>query len=479
ILFGQPELDQMLSAPENRQIMERVSSSFHLPPLTRRDTGLYLRHRLEATGHAHGEVFTNGALWFLHRTAQGGLRRINVLAHKALIAAFSDASPRVKLRHVRSALAASDYAMAAPLWMRPVLVASSLALAIIGGTVLHSLANTPWVSGIPGQEATGVAERMLDKGVSEHASSSDVAGGMLDKGVSEGVSSAPLPDSVQVAALPLPGADGLRTGTKIGTGPESGNAGHAPEKVADADGKKVTPAPGKMADKSSAKSSQRSDNGGQAKKEKGQSPGSQVALPSTDDIVFSVATGTTPSASPGLTGSDRVSGAPAPAEVTVVRDTAGEKDQVAQKPAATEPDKKISYGFDETELGLQPDPKQNYPYLKREDPLADKIIASHIWVETSENAHFTIQLMILSRDDGLATLEKDLAGLGQQLGGRRVNVVRLRDDRLLVYLDEFATHKEAEAFIAALPASLKVNQPLVIPLKQARARVHRSARVSG
>ncbi|MBF0426905.1 MAG: hypothetical protein HQL66_13915, partial [Magnetococcales bacterium] len=120
-----------------------------------------------------------------------------------------------------------------------------------------------------------------------------------------------------------------------------------------------------------------------------------------------------------------------------------------------------------------------YPYLKKEDPLADKIIAAHIWIETSDDEHFTIQLMMLSHDDGYATLEKDLAALGGQIGGKRPNVVRLRDDRLLIYLDEFASQKEAETFIGRLPATLKSNQPLVIPLKQARTRVHRTARVSG
>ncbi|MBF0424035.1 MAG: AAA family ATPase, partial [Magnetococcales bacterium] len=153
VLFGQPELDQTLAAHENRHLRERITTSLHLPPLTLKETGLYLQHRLEATGHPDGKIFTNGAVRGLYQTSKGGIRRINVLAHKALVAAFTDSSRLVRSRHIRTAMASSefstDFFASMSLWMRPILVACGLATLIISGTVLHSWGNTSRSGTIP------------------------------------------------------------------------------------------------------------------------------------------------------------------------------------------------------------------------------------------------------------------------------------------------------------------------------------------
>ncbi|OFJ46866.1 hypothetical protein BA896_019920 [Janthinobacterium lividum] len=53
--------------------------------------------------------FTPAALRRLARAAQGIVRRINILADKALLAAFADDAQQVSARHVRLAIADSAF----------------------------------------------------------------------------------------------------------------------------------------------------------------------------------------------------------------------------------------------------------------------------------------------------------------------------------------------------------------------------------
>lgn len=106
VLFGQPELDTKLASHEIRQLNERITYRFTLAPLDRGEIRDYLLARVRATGYRGPELFTPGAIRALTRYSRGLLRRINVLADKALLAAYSGAAPRVRRRHVE--LAARD-----------------------------------------------------------------------------------------------------------------------------------------------------------------------------------------------------------------------------------------------------------------------------------------------------------------------------------------------------------------------------------
>src|SRR5690606_32884637 len=46
ILIGQPELRQMLSREDLRQLAQRITGRYHLDPLSRAETAAYVRHRL-------------------------------------------------------------------------------------------------------------------------------------------------------------------------------------------------------------------------------------------------------------------------------------------------------------------------------------------------------------------------------------------------------------------------------------------------
>jgi MSHA biogenesis protein MshM len=108
VLFGQPELDAHLNRPALRQLRQRFTTRVTLEPIARSEVGWYVDHRLLAAGAWRPELFSEGARALLARGSRGVPRLVNVLAHKALIAACAAGSERVRRRHV--ALAVADTA---------------------------------------------------------------------------------------------------------------------------------------------------------------------------------------------------------------------------------------------------------------------------------------------------------------------------------------------------------------------------------
>ena len=108
ILLGQPELDTRLASPKLRQIRQRIVIPHRLQPLDRRDVEIYIDRRVRVAGWYAGELFRPSALRLLHWASRGYPRLVNVLAHKALMAAFADQSVCVLRRHVTRAVADTD-----------------------------------------------------------------------------------------------------------------------------------------------------------------------------------------------------------------------------------------------------------------------------------------------------------------------------------------------------------------------------------
>ena len=124
VLFGQPELQQTLDLPEFRQLKERITHSFTVPCLPHALLNDYLACRLAAAGRIAPLIFTPAALRWLARAAQGIVRRINILADKALLAAYADDAQQVSARHVRLAIADSPFHR--PPWHAGKLLAGAL-----------------------------------------------------------------------------------------------------------------------------------------------------------------------------------------------------------------------------------------------------------------------------------------------------------------------------------------------------------------
>jgi general secretion pathway protein A len=96
VLVGQPQLRTLLLDPELAQLNQRLTLRWHMGPLAARETAAYVRHRLAiaSTGRASA-LFTGPALWTLHHLAAGVPRLVNMLAHRALLVAYTRRRCRV------------------------------------------------------------------------------------------------------------------------------------------------------------------------------------------------------------------------------------------------------------------------------------------------------------------------------------------------------------------------------------------------
>ena len=103
VLFGQPELDQLLNRDDLRQLKQRIVFSEYLYPFGVAGAMHYVRHRLMAAG-ASSEIFTPWALWMLARGSRGVPRLLNLMAHKALLSAYGRGDYKVGSLHVARAI---------------------------------------------------------------------------------------------------------------------------------------------------------------------------------------------------------------------------------------------------------------------------------------------------------------------------------------------------------------------------------------
>jgi MSHA biogenesis protein MshM len=109
VLFGQPELDVNLNQTQIRQLRERITHSFNLTPLRPKEVGEYLIFRLRAAGYFGPHLFNDKSIARIANAAEGLIRRVNILADKALLAAFADNVYQVTPKHVKAAIADSEF----------------------------------------------------------------------------------------------------------------------------------------------------------------------------------------------------------------------------------------------------------------------------------------------------------------------------------------------------------------------------------
>jgi len=105
VLFGQPELDRLVSEYGMRQIRQRITFGFTTEPFDVRAGMRYIRYRVQQRSRvAPNDVFTPGAMKVLVKAADGIPRAINTAADRALLAAYAANSRRVGRRHARRAV---------------------------------------------------------------------------------------------------------------------------------------------------------------------------------------------------------------------------------------------------------------------------------------------------------------------------------------------------------------------------------------
>lgn len=104
ILCGQPELDTLLAQPSLRQVRDRVVYRLMLGKLSRSESSAYLSHRLSIAGWRGGRLFSALGERLLLSDAGGRARRLNLIADKALLAAYAEGKAQVGVRHVWRAI---------------------------------------------------------------------------------------------------------------------------------------------------------------------------------------------------------------------------------------------------------------------------------------------------------------------------------------------------------------------------------------
>lgn len=104
VLFGQPELDRILSQKHLRQLQQRITFQHQIQPLNRSDIEHYISHRMLLAGYSGGRLFDSKAITLLTQASKGVPRLVNVLCHKALMSAYGKGSSVVQRKHMKEAV---------------------------------------------------------------------------------------------------------------------------------------------------------------------------------------------------------------------------------------------------------------------------------------------------------------------------------------------------------------------------------------
>ena len=161
VLFGQPELNDILARPDMRQLKERITHNFGLEPLVREDISHYLDFRMRAAGYRGPSIFAPPALKLIEQSSLGLTRRINILADKALLAAFSAGSHQIGTKETQAAIRDCEFSDAtygggrARGRTRSLWIVIALTILILAGATWLILSRTE--TGVPAMPAAAPA----------------------------------------------------------------------------------------------------------------------------------------------------------------------------------------------------------------------------------------------------------------------------------------------------------------------------------
>jgi type II secretory pathway predicted ATPase ExeA len=104
ILVGQPQLDEILAAPEMEQLLQRVRLRYHIKALSEDDTKEYKLHRLHIAGASDPELFMPATFPVIYKYTGGVPRLINTLCDTCLICAYAENTNRVSPQVLSAAI---------------------------------------------------------------------------------------------------------------------------------------------------------------------------------------------------------------------------------------------------------------------------------------------------------------------------------------------------------------------------------------
>lgn len=136
ILIGQPELQQLLQRNDLRQLAQRITARYHLLPLNFAEVQHYVRFRLQVAG-CQRPVFSDKAVKKLFELSGGIPRLVNLLADRAMLAAYSRQQPLVEALEVQRAAieilppVAESKSHSLPAWLWPLLALFGILLGFL------------------------------------------------------------------------------------------------------------------------------------------------------------------------------------------------------------------------------------------------------------------------------------------------------------------------------------------------------------
>lgn len=139
VLFGQPELDDNLSQVQIRQLRERITHSVQLEPFSPEVIHEYLNFRMRAAGYKGPDVFSKKIARMMCRYSKGLSRRVNILADKMLLIAFTHNRHEMMPQDVKDAARDSEFFKKKQWWP---LAAS---FSIFGLLVMHILVQSTFL----------------------------------------------------------------------------------------------------------------------------------------------------------------------------------------------------------------------------------------------------------------------------------------------------------------------------------------------
>jgi general secretion pathway protein A len=102
ILLGQPELAKMLQQPELRQLAQRITARYHLTPLSEKEVGSYVAHRLARAG-GRNRIFPESTIKTLFMLSNGTPRLINIICDRSLLGTYVQDQDHVTISTIKKA----------------------------------------------------------------------------------------------------------------------------------------------------------------------------------------------------------------------------------------------------------------------------------------------------------------------------------------------------------------------------------------
>ena len=90
LLVGQPELRRTLRLANHEVFYQRLTTTYHLPPLDLTQSMAYIRHQITFSGYKGGSLFADDTLARIYDYTKGIPRQMNRLCTTALLVGMAD-----------------------------------------------------------------------------------------------------------------------------------------------------------------------------------------------------------------------------------------------------------------------------------------------------------------------------------------------------------------------------------------------------